>query len=569
MKKSIRSGIICGLVGLLSAQQASALIVFDPAAQGTRVIQLAKEVITGASTYATQINTFLQTNKLLVLDPIANGLIAASLLSQQKGTINLVTGGLGGSQPLLQSNPEQWIQNQGLNAVRVSLGDINNQGGIFSSSLLSSLIGTYKNSNNLTTQLQVLTKSSIPTLTQNSLCKDANLTAIAKNDVTKSDGTFNPTDLAKRKSDIYNALCRGNPQTDIALANRLLQVNSQRPDIAGWDSWLAITGGDNAYTKATQAQILVEQDRQKKEAAAQADLNRGGGIISPSKCTQTVSGADLLGIGTIANLPCKVSVITNSSAAVASNYSQALNAPIQKLIGAQGSGILGTLSTLLAAKNTFDMLSNAFGGVSGGSTNTSNTTNTNTATTQDLLNNPTGKSAISDPIFARLDAYASSTKDLQKSDSDLQSQLNIAQGSLATMRGCFQKIVDDFSLDPTDGRVANAFSYYGTKSAELASYGSTITQDQNQIDLANSTMTQLKSKIQSSNSTKEISDAYDAFEAKIGKTLPGDSAGIMRQKDVFDLQGYNQSATTEGGDLFNLNAQCTQVRQQLTPRDAP
>jgi hypothetical protein len=569
MRRTITLSLVTSFYIFSLVSSANAIFCSNCSTIFEQIPQYATEVVTTGASSLTAANTSYLLLKNSVLDPLGNALIAASLLSQQKGTLNLVTGSQG-SQPLLKSDPQKWIASQGLNSVRVNISDVSNSKGVYSASIANSLSGTYKNSNNLTAQLQGLTQSSIPSITQNDLCKDANLTAIAKNDVMKRDGTFNPADLTRRKTEIYNSLCKGNPQTDPVLAKKLQQVNSQRPDIAGWDTFLAVTSGDNAYAKTVQAQIKVAEDKEKKETAARDDLNRGGGVASPSKCTQTASSPNLLGITNIANLPCKTSQLTGSGSAVNSRYQNALNIDFQNLAGKQGFDIVSSLAQLLSAKNTIDLMANAFGGGSSSSGTRTTTNNTSTTATssaarqQDLADSPATKASLIQPITDRLATYSSSLTKLQTADNSLQAQISIAQGNLATMRACFQGVADDFELNRNDARIASAFDYYQNKMSYLSNLSATVTSDQSQIQSANTTITTLKNLLASSNSTQEISDAYNAFEGKVRSgTLPNDSSGSLREGDAIKLQGENQVANLEGGDLYNLNGQCQSARQQL------
>jgi len=571
MKRIATLLLVLSLYGAGSFQTASAIFCANCAQVALQIPQLMNETMTSGANILTQINTFLVQNKTLILDPLQNAMIAMSLLNQQKSTMNLVMGGLGG-QPLLQSNPEQWIRNQGLNSVRISLNDITSQNGIYSGSLLSSIVGTYKNSSNLTVQLQGLGNSSIPTLTQNNLCKDANLTAVAKNDVMAGDGSFTVEDLNRRKTEIYNTLCRGNPLTDQNLAKKLVQVSSRRPDIAGWDTWLATINGDNAYAKSVQAQIVIAQDKEKKEQSAKDDLNRSGGIASPSSCTKVDSNDDSeTGLTTIANLPCRTRELTGSSVVVSSQVQQALNSKMQKTISAEGWGILSSLGSILSGgldlfRFGSSVASAVNGNSGGGSTNTSQTTGSNTAPTQDLENNPESKTALVETIDNRLNSYASSTDKLELAISNIASQVSIARGNISQMKSCFQGLIEDFRLEEGDPRIAPGFSYYETKMSEYESL--TNAQEGAKIQASRAAIAELRAFVSQSNSSQEINDAYEAFEEKIRNgTLVSDTAYVMRDADYQKLRAENQLANIEGGDLHSLRGQCSEIRRQLTPRD--
>jgi hypothetical protein len=547
----------------------------------TQIPQYATELITKGATFATQINTLAVSYKLTILDPIANGLITVSLLKQQANTLNLVTGALGGGSALLQADPEKWIKNQGLNVVQVSLSDLNQQKGVYGNSLFSSVVSSFKASNNpLQTTLANLGGSSIPSTVQSNLCSDATLTKTATNDVNQNgtygtDSTsqaFKQAAITKRKQEIYSSLCTGNPLTDSQLATRLQQVNSQRPDIGGWDAWLSLTGGDNAYNKGVQATLAISKAVDEKTAAAKDDLNRGGGIVSPRQCAsgqQVQNAPNGDPVLNISDALCRGFSLTNTGSAVNAAFQTSLNSGFARLTASFGSGILGTLSALLSARNTIGMLSNAFGTATGGSaggTNTTTTTSSNTTPTADLTGNADAKSTITTPALARLTSYSSSLTKLEQADNNLLSEISIAEGMADEIKGCFQKLRSDFTLDDGDSRVSAGQTYYQARINSINSYRSTVAEDQNIIAAARTAVADLKTLLANSNSSQEIQDAYQSFEDKVSSgTYPTDTAGDARQGDYITLQGENQVATIEGGTVYNLRGQCTQTRQQLTP----
>jgi hypothetical protein len=577
MKRFITLSLLTALYTFSLSQSAYAIFCSNCSQFVTQIPQYATELITKGATFGTQINTFLTQNKLLVLDPIANGLIAASVLKQQSQTINLVTGALGGGDALLQINPEKWIKDQGLNVVQVSLSDITGQKGIYSDSLFSSVVSSFKASNSpLETTLASLGGSTIPKTVQTNLCSDDALTRVAKNDVMRNDGTFDAAALAERKRTIYNSLCVGNPATDKQLATRLQQVSSQRPDIGGWDTWLAITNGDNAYNKSVQATLVISKAAEEKKAAAKDDLSRGGGVVSPRKCDpgqqvqKAPNGDPVLNIS---DALCRATTLTNTGSAVSASFQSALNAPLERLLGSFGSGILSTLSSLLSARNSIALLTNAFGGATGGSsgggTNTSVTVTSSSTPTQDLVNNPEGKKALTDPTLLRIDTYLTYLDKLAQQDSNLLAEVAIAETAAASIQGCYERLMEDFNIDRQYPGIDEAFSYRTNRVEALASFRTMVGNDTAAIASARTFIAETKTKINASNSSDEIGALYDAFEAKIANgTFPTDSAHFQREAEYQTLRGENQIEELEGGTSFRLRGQCTQIRQQLTPREA-
>jgi hypothetical protein len=562
--------ILVLLLTASSPHKASAIFCANCSTVALQIPQLGYDTVSSGANILTQINTFLVQNKTLILDPLQNAMIALSLLNQQKNTLNLVMGSLGGSQPLFQSNPDQWIKNQGLNAVRVNISDVSAANGLFSGSILNSLVGSYRASSDLSTQLKSLSGSSIPNIVQNNACKDANLTAIARNDVLASTGATDQAAIITRKNQLWSSLCVGNPQSDPTLASRLAQIQTQRPDIAGDAALYAYLSGDNAYARSVRSAVLVEKDKEKKEEAAKSDLNRGGGIVSPSNCKQPATIDTANDIGTIANAPCRIKDLTNSSAAVSSQLQQALNSKMQKTITSEGWGILNTLGSLISGGLQLAQLASSVTGAvggssgSGGGTNTSQTTGSASAPAQDL--NSASKAPLVETINTRITSYSTGLDKLQTADNNLSSQLTLAENYVNQMKSCYQGLVNDFDLASNDSRVAPAFSYYQTQMTDYASQRAKISGDQSGIAGAKTAISSLQNTLSSSNSREEINTAYEQFDEKIANgTLVSETVYVLRDADYQKLKAQNQLSTIEGGDLYNLNAQCAQLRQQLTP----
>lgn len=573
MRKIIISIYSVLLFSMMTIQNAYALfgvgdIVFDPAAQGTRIVQLAKEVLTVGTTMATQINTWNTALKITILDPLGNAMIAVSLLKQQSNTINLVTGSLGGGNSLLIANPQQWIQNQGLNAVRISLGDLNKQDGPYTNSILNNVVTTFRSSNrSLDATLANINTSSIPSTVKNNLCNDSTLTKVAQNDVTKNDGTFDPADVAQRKREIYNSLCTCDPK-EAQCAKKLEQVNSLRPDIGGWDTLFAET----PYEKNVRATLALNQKVEENKAAARDDLNRGGGIASPSKCkTSDKANNDQNGepVLNIADTLCRAPTISNTGNAINASFQAAINAPMQRLSNSFGSGILGTLSTLLAARNTIGMLSNAFDGISAtGGVNSGSIVSASTTPAQDLVGNPNGKKAVADPGLRRLAAYSDALDKLQAADDGVRVEASLAQGTNNQIKSCYQGLMTDFNINTTYPGVGEALSYADSQNQKLNTLLSKTAQDAILLATARRGVADTQTAITNSNSSEEISNIYSDFEEKVANgTYPGDSFGMEREGDYQSLKAENQTETMQGGTAYRLQNQCSTIRQQLTPRD--
>lgn len=551
--------------------------VFDAPQFGKQIIQLSTEIITKGATLATQINTWSLSLKFTVLDPLGNAMIAISLLKQQTNTMNLVTGALGTDQ-LLVSNPEQWIKNKGLGVINISLGDINKQPGLYGDSLFSNIVSSFKSSNrDLGATLNIINTSSVPGIVQKNICGDASLLQIARNDVMKSDGTFDPAELAARRQELWNSLCVGNPAdpNNLQLAQRLNKVNSQRPDIGGWDSILAVSSGDNSYTKGVQATLAISKKVDETRSAAKDDLARGGGIASPrgncapSDRVTTAPNSDP--VLNISDALCRVTTFANTGSAVNSAFQASINAPMDRLINSFGSGIIGSLSALLSARNTIGMLSNAFSGIagSGGSgSNSATTVSASSTPVEDLRDNPDGRKIVSAPTTRRLTAYSESLDKFEAADNGIRMEVSLAQGTAGQIRTCYERLMTDFSVNEQYPGIGEAISYASSRMQSMDKLLSKTAQDAFTLAAARKLVMETQTKIDQSNSSEEISNLYEAFEEKVGDgTLPSDSAAAEREGDYQTLKGDNQVDSMEGGTAYRLQAQCTTIRQQLTPRE--
>lgn len=526
------------------APKASAIFCSNCSTIGLQIPELAKEIITAGATLATQINTYLLQYKTLVLDPLANAMITVTLLQQQKNTINLVTGSLGGN-ALIISNPEQWIKNKGLNAIRINIGDLSTQNGTYTNSILSTVINTYRTSSDLKNTLESLGQSSIPTMVQNNICKDASLTSIAKNDVAV-DGYASPADVQRRKQELFNSLCVGNPTINIQLGKTLEQVASQRPDFVGLDGLLAMTSNDNAYARSVRANLLIAEQAAQKEKTAQNILDQGRGTAAPTKCTDTPTGASAEGPITIADVICRNEVLTNTSGAVSAAFDQAINAPIQKLINSFGDGILGTLSALLSVRNTVGLLQDAFSGAD---------TSTEGGITQGEID------TVVTPIENLLDRQSESLDKLEAAHTNLLAEATRTENIGSEVRGCFQGLVSEFGISEQDSRVASALSYAERRRAKAEEIRNLVSTEAQKVEEARTLISETRINVASASSTQAVNDAFSSFNQRVQtNSLPGEREAALREADYITLKGENDQAVMQEGEAYNFKQSCSSIR---------
>ncbi len=573
-------------------------IVFDPKAEITRYFQLAEDFITSASTVT---NTAFSATKNMndqVLDPLGNALIGLAQIQQQVNTMNLIMGSLGGNS-LLIKNPEQWIKNKGLNSVRINIGNISQQSGTYSSSILGSVVNTYRGTSNLQNTLASLGNSSIPNIVQNNLCKDASLSNIAKNNLMKTDGTYDLEAFKNRKQDLFNSLCVGNPNTSIALSRQLTEVGKQRPDIAGLDSLLAVSFGDNEYTRSVRAQLLIAEDKAKKEKAAEDNINRGGGVADATKCDQYATVGDLDGKGyetdgsgsslvdnagnrirggSVANLiPCIRESITKSGSVLNSAFQEAINAPLKKLQNTFGPGTFKSLGSILqiaaSTKNLFDTTSQlvssvdqllsdspSIGNYSRVTYPSTGSYSTVTYQTQDLTS-PARQAETSDTVRVPLQAHFTSLTSLESTERNFLAELAGYQNSIQTIKICYETLGEDFNLQ-NDSRIISAFSFTSNKLAVIQSTQAESNKNLNSISTTRTLINNTLVAVTASKSTGEITTLFTDYQKKVdAQGLPSLSTASSRQSDLLRFQGTIRQENSTGGSIPRFTAECASIRQ--------
>jgi hypothetical protein len=334
MKKLQTIFITTVLLFSLNTQPAVALIVFDPAAQSTRLVQLVKEVATMLSSAAIEVSQGVATFNQTVFRPLQDALMLASIVKSSNVIKNLVLGGLNGQVSLLKTNPELFLKQQGVIAQKVNVNYVDKANGVYSNSIISSVVSQARVASDIEGTLGSLSKSSIPSIVQKELCEDSKLTAVAQNDVGSSD----PAAVAARKGEIYGKLCTGDPNTDPALAQALTAAG-EATGAGGWDVFLAKTAGDNTFTKTNLALAVVEKNRLEKIAAEATRLTIGNGVTDKTECTAKSSGQ----AGTV----CAEKIITNLGYQLSESFKSAINAPLDVMKNAFGTG--GTFSSILGS----------------------------------------------------------------------------------------------------------------------------------------------------------------------------------------------------------------------------
>lgn len=541
--------------------------------------QYVSQVATEASSLTTAIEQTASTFNQVVFRPLQDALMLASIFRSADVIKNLVLGGLNGQVSLLKTNPELYLKQQGVIAQKVNVNYVDKANGVYSNSIIGSVVSQARVASDIEGTLGSLSKSSIPSIVQKELCEDSKLTAVAQNDVGSSD----PAAVAARKGEIYGKLCTGNPNTDPALAQALTAAG-EATGAGGWDVFLAKTAGDNTFTKTNLALAVIEKNRLEKIAAKETDRILGKGIVSKTECTAQSSGK----AGTV----CAETIITNLGYQLSESFKSAINAPLDVMKNAFGTGgtfssILGSVASIVGSVQSIQQslnsvtgtaagLTNSIGNglqislggapvtnppssltpttggtvndagqivsvpvltdaalgtnvtpdVTTGSTGAANTvTNTNTSYYQDLINNSEGKANLITNLTANIETELGELDGYKSSNSEYILAIEGYLGSLGAVGTCYSNLVKDFPNETIGGvffpslannsRVIDATRYITSETKTNTDLKKKITDDQLIIDREDSLMRSALTSLRNSNSTEEIAFLFGDLSKKL------------------------------------------------------
>ncbi len=554
--------------------------------------------ITAANTTLIQIND-------KVLKPAADIAKIAQIVSGSQLAMSL-------GNSLSVADPFSYVENKGKEVVVANLGAVSGSKGFYSDSIGSYVVNSVRGDDQ-TSKIISLTQSDLPTLIQNKACKDSQLTLLAKNDVTKSDGTYDQKELNSRKTSLFNTLCKGDPKKDPKLADTLIRAQKQNESIGGPDVLYKVTvQGENEYTRGVLANNAIQKQVDAKKDVVAKDLASGGGNIkSESTCDKSayydvngdpyttengdivdVNGKPVTGNPSL-SIPCLKESITKASASVRSVYNDAINAPLKTLQASlSGSAsligtIFNTVGLVGGIVNAVDATANNLDRATGGSnlpngsarvtytpvkttngavyTNTVNNSTPNTfitaqtTYTQDLLQTPALKAPLIGPIVSLLNSDLTGLDNFLSLDQNYLAEINLYLSQLQSLNSCFDQLVTDFKV-PKDAGFA---SFYTSKKASTDALLANITAEINNIPVAKSLINDTLTAINNSNSTSQISDLFTNYQNQIAsKHLPTGSLLAQRQSEsqLYQLSVEQDMGTT--GAISSFASQCTALRTQ-------
>lgn len=515
-------------------------IVFDipNTVQGT--ISAISDVTTAATSIMQKIN--------MILGPIADAMRLVQLAKSGNFIRNLVIGSTG-TNPLLITNPQQYLKNIANKEINKNLKIVINSEGIYSNSIFGSIVNMRRYETDTKTTLKSLSNSSIPSIVQKRICDANNVDTI-----TDLAGTDDPEDASTyntRTEELYDKLCNGDPSEDPELAKVLTDLNSQRPEVGGWDTFLAKTSGDNTFTKRIKAEELIRRQQDEQVAAKLADYTMGNGIRSETECSVPEETDEEGG----SYCPDGKEVITKLGSHLSETYNDALNSTNNVLRNSMGSNaafalLVSNLSTLISTtRSTAALFSDVVNDPSQRRTvTTSGQIMYSTSTYTHTLTPGTGTAAsITTNIRTLLNDDKTSLSTLQKVDSEFNVLVNDYISKLTTTKDCFDSLVQEFpdetirmthfdaiSLNQT---VINALTYLNSEISLTQPIKTQIDNDLSNISTMQTLISTTLDNISRSDSIEEITDLQDNYTETIRiKSLPTSQTSIERVQEKAAFQ---------------------------------
>lgn len=558
MKKnlSIASLVLFLSISFAPSAHASAII---GAIEPTQILNNLELIPINISDTANAMNTTLMRIKSTVLDPLADSLIVITQLNTANGIITLVNGGFQGNS-LIAADPRKYVDQKGLEVVKISLGALASQeGGVYTQSLLNSLTINFRSSS-LTNQVQAINQSALPSIVQKKACDDTMLSNLAQEDVAVEGQPLDQAAYTERKQYFYEQFCAGDP-TNPATAKSLAALNKARPELGGWDSWLDVTGGDNASVRAMRTNLAVGQEVDIAKENATKDLDRGRGVASQKECLlRATKDIDNEPYVDPSSAPCISDVVLNPSGLLQDSLTKATSAGLDRLANIQGWGSL--IQTLASIKQLSDgvrsvtgsmsaTLDSTAGGSSGGGTgNTSNSSVVTSAPVNDLTNDPEKKKTIVDPIEKLLAMDTQTLNDLRAVDQSILADLLVYEQRLNEAKDCYADV------DPQNGAALALFAH---RTGIINDLRAKIASDMPSIATAEANISSARATLQTSQSTKQIMDVFFAYQDK-AESRPSYMTLAARKADYTQNTSRATADKSPSGELTRLYNTCVNMR---------
>jgi hypothetical protein len=484
-------------------------------------------------------------------------MINAAIQQASGDLINWGNGGYGGDS-LIISDPEKYIKDQGLLAVKETLNQIP-EDSVYGASIFKNLYKRYQatDGSSVEERLLAITKSEVPGLVQKNLCSDADLTRIAKEDIENTDGSYSVDELNKRKAELYDYACKGD-SSDPEQQKKLQDLADQRPSITGWDGWLALTGGDNAYSKTEQAYKIHEEEKDTQQEGVKEDM-KGRGAVSAKECFKRGEPASEGEDG-----PCLDEEVTTPSAQVNASLSNAADAGLDRLINLTEGGLTNLIATLAVQQLTKGLRAEFID--SDKKVNVTTTKTSKSSSKPDLQGDPEAKTSMLAPLLKQLDAYEAGLIKLKDIDKAYSGEITRYESVVKSGRACYDGLVEANRLSPSDPKAVSAYDIYNNRQDRIDRVKKIITPELAKIDSARTLIQETLTKLNAASSTKEISTIYSNYTYTIdSKKYPDVQAEGQRRgdymKDKNDAKNdVDPPKDYKGTDTVKYaNDQCTKL----------
>ncbi len=536
-------------------------------------LQYGKDTITASQTTITAAQQTIETVNNTVLIPMRDALTIISILKSGDNIKNLVLGATG-LDPLLVRNPEQYFKNKTLGPVQSWIGDVAAQKSIYSESIYKNLLlNTRYTYSDTSTKVKGFVRSSLPATIQQRVCAEDYLTKLATEDVIAGGRPFDAVEFEARKAYFYSRFCVGDPDSTsdegVETAQALMELQKARPNAGGMDAWLAITGGDNEYTRNMNVQLAVNEGASAVREQVVKDFDLGAGIKSLTTCVKYAEN-DINGnlYAETASPPCLVEEVQQTGRMFNTLLEDALKSPAETLRSTLGPGAGSLISTAFTSINLLQSISTAAGNITGGSRGGTGTVVTSRPPVNDLANNTSGKQTIVGPPAQQLSFHQKSLASLQITDQSYLNEITLYQNQLNVMKACYEKLVKDHPQIETDARVTAAFSFHSNESTTNDRLRTTIGQELNLIATTTALVTTTLNAIQTSNSSEVILNLFRDYQNRIdAEALPNQTSAAIRDGEYVSFKGNVQQSLSEGGTIFIYKADCAAIRGQLETQD--
>lgn len=555
--------VLCIYISFSGEHNTHAASLVAGALEPTQILNNIQLLFVDAATAATEINTYLTQVKQTILDPIGDGLIAMSQLQSANSIVSLITGSQGDS--LVISDPKKYFESRGLEVVKRSLGNIAGQQTVYSDTVYGSVLSSFKQTS-LETKLKTIGQSQVSSLLQKDICNEATLLTLAQKDVVAAGGkATDSVAVQTRKVNLYNTLCIGNPTTDKVLAQVLASVQKQRPEVGGWNTWLALTGGDNAYNKSVQAGTEISLAQQQAQALALNDFNNGRGVISQTVCTLFAT-KDEQGnpITNPTETDCIDRQITNPAGLLSDSLTKAANAGFDRLTTIQGDSGWGSAASLLAnvkgILSGINKIKTTVNGITGsGTTNYNNSPTTVTiaqAPKNNLAGDPEGKASIVSPIKKLIASNLDLMNELDAASRQQVALITPYEARVKEMKACWDEV------NPKNQQVQEA---YNVRMDGISKANATIAANFQSVSTVKKISQETITALDKSESSEEISLIFQTYQTKMSSSNTPDYRTIATYKGQY----VKDKSTIDGdmgsnGQLTLLLRQCEQERSVQT-----